>query len=99
MFALSQHVFIIIPLGHLVTLLELRNIFAENMVKKNGNVTNVPRFMLFNLIGRLTLRPVALKSIDVTVEPSSLGRTVSLPTEHSVMLWLQKVPGSRQTQR
>jgi hypothetical protein len=43
------------------------------MVRKNGNVKNVQRNMLFNLIGKLIQKHVAPERIDVTVEPSSQG--------------------------
>jgi hypothetical protein len=59
--------------GHLVTSLELRNIFLENMVRKNGSVKSVLRSMLFNLIGKLIPRLVVLRSIDVIVALSSPG--------------------------
>jgi len=36
-------------------------------------VTNAPKNMLFNQIGRHTPKPVAPESIDVTVAPSSPG--------------------------
>jgi hypothetical protein len=59
--------------GHLVTSLELRSTFLESMVRKSGNVKSVLRSMLFNLIGKLILRLVVLRSIDVIVALSSPG--------------------------
>ncbi|KAF2314831.1 hypothetical protein GH714_036843 [Hevea brasiliensis] len=41
--------------------------------RRNGSAKSVQRSMLFNQIGRLTLKPVELESIDVTVEPFSPG--------------------------
>lgn len=78
--------FTIILQGLLVTLQESRNTFAENMGRRNGSVRNAQRSMLFNLIGKLILKPVVQENIDVTVEPFSPGRTVSSLTEHFVML-------------
>lgn len=90
--------FITILLELLVISLELKNITVENMVRRNGNVTSVQKFMLFNLIGRLTPKPVVQESIDVIVEQSSPGRIASLHTEHSAMHWPKKVPDSQLTQ-
>lgn len=73
MYARKQVVYTMNLQEHLVILLESRNTIAENMEKKIGNVINVPRNMPFNLIGKLTLRPVALESIDVIVVPFSQG--------------------------
>ena len=52
---------------------ESRSITIVNTEKRSGNATNVLSVMQFNRIGKLTLRLVVLKSIDVTVVPSSLG--------------------------
>jgi len=73
MFALSLHVFTTILQGPSVILQELRNTIAGNMGRRSGSVTNALRSMLFNLIGRLTLKPVGLENIDVTAEPFSPG--------------------------
>ena len=55
------------------TSLASRSTSAENTARRSGNVTSAPRSMLFNQTGKLTPRPVALESTDVTVEPSSQG--------------------------
>lgn len=85
MFVQNQVVFIIILQELLEILLELRSIFVENMEKRNTSVRNVPRFMLFNLIGRLTLKLVELENIDVIVVPFFPGKIVSSLIEHFVM--------------
>lgn len=77
MFAQNQLVFIITHQGLLGISLESRSIFVENMGKRSISVRNAQRFMLFNLIGRLTPRLVELESIDVIVEPFSPGKTAS----------------------
>lgn len=77
MFVQNQVVFIIILQELLEILLELRSIFVENMEKRNTSVRNVPRFMLFNLIGRLTLKLVELENIDVIVVHFFPGKIVS----------------------
>jgi hypothetical protein len=56
---------------------ESRSIITVNMAKRSGNVRNVLSVTLFNQIGKLTLRLVVLKSIDVTVVPSSLDVIVT----------------------
>lgn len=70
-------VYTIIHLGLLVILQVSRNIIAENMGRRSGNVKNAQRFMQFNQIGKLILKPAELENIDVTVEPFSPGRIVS----------------------
>lgn len=52
---------------------ESRNTFAENMVRRNGNVRNAQRSMQFNQIGKHTPKLVALGSTDVTVAPFFQG--------------------------
>lgn len=69
-----QTVFIIIHLGLLVISQGSRNTFVGNMEKRNGNVKSVQSSMLFNLIGKLTLRSVVQESIDVTVALFSRGK-------------------------
>jgi len=73
MFAPSLRVFTIILQGLWVTLQVSRNIIAGNMGRRSGSVKNAQRSMLFNQIGRLTLKPVEQESTDVTVEPFSPG--------------------------
>lgn len=43
------------------------------MGRRSGSVRNVPRNMLFNLIGKLILRFVAQGNINATVERFSPG--------------------------
>lgn len=85
MFVQNQVVFIIILQGLLVISLELRSIFVENMVRRSTSVKSVPRFMLFNQIGKLTQKLVELESIDVTVALFSPGKIALSPIEHFVM--------------
>lgn len=66
-----------IGLELLVISLGSRNTSVENMERRNGNVTSVPRSMLFNLIGKLIQRLVAQKNTDVTVELSSPGNSIT----------------------
>ena len=53
---------------------ESRNTFAENMGRRNGNVTSAQRSMQFNPIGKLTPKHVALGNTDVTVAPFFQGK-------------------------
>lgn len=85
MFALNLLVFIIILQGHLEISLGSRSTFVENMGKRSISVRNAQRFMLFNLIGRLTLKLVELESIDVTAAHFSPGKIASSLIEHFVM--------------
>lgn len=85
MFAQNLVVFIITLPGLLEILQELRSIFVGNMVKRSTNVKNAPKFMLFNLIGKRTLKPVVLESIGVTVVPFFPGKIASSLIEHFVM--------------
>lgn len=80
----------------LVTLLASKNTTQENMVRKNGSVRSAPNVMLFNLIGKLILKLVALENIDVIVAPFSPGATVLSLTGLSVMHWLKKVQDTNQ---
>lgn len=86
MYVQRKHVCTMIHQGHLGTSQESRSTFQGSMAKRSGSVKSVQSVMQFNLIGKLTPRFVALKSIDVIVEPFSLGETVSSLTEPSVML-------------
>lgn len=74
MSAQKQAVYIMIHQEHWVTSQESRSTFAENMVRRSGNVTNVRRNMQFYQIGKLTLKLVALGSTDVTVVPFFQGK-------------------------
>lgn len=74
MFVQSLHVFTTTQQGLLGILQELRNTTAENMERRSGNVTSAQRSMLFSQIGKLTLKPVVLESIDVIVEPFFPGK-------------------------
>lgn len=78
MFVQNLHVSITTRLEHWAILQALRNTFAENMVRKNGNVTNVPRSMQCSLIGKLIQRHVVQGNINVTVAPSSPGLLLNL---------------------
>jgi len=42
-------------------------------VRRSGSVKSAPKNTLFNLIGKLTPKPVAPESISATVAPSSPG--------------------------
>lgn len=75
MCALSPLVFITTLQGHLGISQGSRSTFAESMERRSGSVTSAPRSMLFNLIGKLTPKPVVQESIDVTVEPFSPGES------------------------
>jgi len=68
---------------------ESKSIIVENMEKRNGNVRNVRKFMLFNRIGKLTPKLVALENIDVTVEPFSQGNNPN-PNSNYLFLVTQK---------
>lgn len=72
-FAQKVRAFIIILLVLLEILRGLRNIFLVNMVKRNGNVKSALKNMQCNLTGKLIRKPVAQKSINVTVVQSSPG--------------------------
>jgi hypothetical protein len=63
------------PQGLLGTSQESRSTFAGSMGKRGGSVKGAQSVMQFNQIGKLTLRFVALESIDVIVELFSLGKS------------------------
>lgn len=58
--------------------------------KKNGNVINVQKNMLCNLIGRLIKRHVEQENTNVTVVPFFLGGTALSHIELFVMHWPKK---------
>ena len=68
-----SYAYIMIHQGPLVTLLALRNITRESMVRRSGSVRNALRDMLSNQIGKLTRKCVGPVNIDVIVEPCSQG--------------------------
>ena len=83
MFALSPPAFTTTPQGLWEISLGSKSTFVESTERRSGSVTSAQRSMLFNLIGRLTLKPVALESIDVTVEPFFPGTYNKLLIIHS----------------
>lgn len=74
-------------LGLLETSPGSRNIIAASTAKRSGNVKNVLRNMLFNLIGRPTQKLVALVSISATVARCSPG-TISFARLPTFDIWL-----------
>lgn len=86
MYAQNPVVFIMKQLEHSETSLVSKSISQENMARRNGNVRSVQSVMLFNQIGKLIPRFVALVNIDVIVAHFSQGGTVSSHTELSVVL-------------
>ncbi|KAL0723989.1 hypothetical protein Bca4012_038588 [Brassica carinata] len=70
---------------------ESRSIITASTVRRSGNARNVLRVMLFYLTGKLTLRFVVPKCMDVIVVPPSLGASKKsygeLPGNGSSLWW------------
>lgn len=71
--AQNHHVFTTTQLVHWVISRASRSTFPGSTVRKSGNVISALRSMLCSLIGKLILKPVGLRSTNVTVAPSFPG--------------------------
>lgn len=74
MFVQKLHVCTMIHQGLSEILQESRSTSAENMARRSGNVKSAQNAMPFNQTGKLIPRLAAQESIDVIVEPFSLGK-------------------------